>query len=278
MGALLSCREAKTLLKSRGKSIASISLDLGITETEVRLDEGGVHLPEGALIPWSEVEKVAEDCGVCYHFRGAVALPIRSYSEITNRVVALMPTSGAPTITLSGIAMHRIRGIDPWTDTKLKLKAIGRIRGKVLDVCTGLGYTAIQASEQAESVLTVELDPTVLETAAMNPWSRELFESEKITAVIGNAADIVAGMPAGWFDFVIHDPPLFGLAGELYSLQFYKMLWRVLRKGGRLFHYVGNPDSKMSGNVTKGAANRLQEAGFRVIRKPAAFGLLALKY
>ncbi len=276
MAVVLSCREAALIL-SAGKGRSRVPVDCGFRETEIEIEEDGAVLPDGVLVPREELEKIASDCGVCYRIEGGKATAIRLYSELTNRVIALMPTSGAPTITLSGIAMHRIQGTDPWADTSEKIKALGRVRGRGLDVCTGPGYTAIQASRWADLVVTIELDPAVLEVAGMNPWSRELFESDRIELVVGDAIDVVAGMPAGWFDFVIHDPPLFGLAGDLYSLRFYESLRRVLRRGGKLFHYVGNPESKMSGNVTRGVMRRLQEAGFRVIRKPRAFGVLGIK-
>jgi len=52
----------------------------------------------------------------------------------------------------------------------------------------------------------------------------------------------------------------------------------VLRRGGRLFHYVGNPESKSGHNITRGVMRRLQEAGFsRVTRRPRAFGVVAFK-
>ena len=53
---------------------------------------------------------------------------------------------------------------------------------------------------------------------------------------------------------------------------------RVLKRGGRLYHYIGDPHSKSSGGVTKGALKRLQEAGFaRVVRKPEAYRVVGYK-
>jgi predicted methyltransferase len=76
----------------------------------------------------------------------------------------------------------------------------------------------------------------------------------------------------------IHDPPTFSLAGELYSGMFYQQLFRVLKRGGRLYHSTGDPNSKASGSITKGALNRLNEAGVaRVVRKPEACGVVAYK-
>ena len=78
------------------------------------------------------------------------------------------------------------------------------------------------------------------------------------------------------FDRIIHDPPTFSLAGELYSAQFYGQLRRVLKRKGRLFHYIGDLESRSGRNVVKGAVGRLKEAGFaRVVRRPAAYGVVA---
>ena len=47
----------------------------------------------------------------------------------------------------------------------------------MLDVCTGLGYTAIAAARTAEHVVTIELDPTVLEVARRNLEPRHVAMS-----------------------------------------------------------------------------------------------------
>ena len=76
----------------------------------------------------------------------------------------------------------------------------------------------------------------------------------------------------------MHDPPAFGLAGELYSLEFYARALRVLRQGGRMFHYIGAPRSDSGARVTKGVVRRLRDAGFvKVAPVPRAFGVVAVK-
>jgi uncharacterized protein len=66
-------------------------------------------------------------------------------------------------------------------------------------------------------------------------------------------------------DAILHDPPRFGRAGELYSQVFYHQLARVLKRGGKLFHYVGTPNQLTSGrDVPDEVANRLRDAGFTV--------------
>jgi hypothetical protein len=174
--------------------------------------------------------------------------------------------------------MHRIKGTDPYHDTLAKLRALGKARGHVLDTTTGLGYTAIEAARTAERVTTIELDPATLEVARSNPWSRALFNTPSIEQIVGNASDVVQQFADARFSRIIHDPPIFSLAGELYSGEFYRHLFRVLKQGGRIFHYIGSLESKSGSGTARGVVRRLQQAGFsRVVRKPEAFGLLAYK-
>lgn len=63
---------------------------------------------------------------------------------------------------------------------------------RVLDTCTGLGYTAIAAArcKGVSGVVTVELDEVSLRMCARNPWSREMFENEKITSLLGDCCEV----------------------------------------------------------------------------------------
>ena len=112
----------------------------------------------------------------------------------------------------------------------------------------------------------------------IRPWSRELFTDPKIRQLVGDSYEPVPEFPAESFSRIIHDPPVFGLAGELYSGVYYRELFRLLRRGGKLFHYIGDLESKGCGGVACGAICRLQEAGFtRIERRPEAFGVVATK-
>jgi predicted methyltransferase len=205
------------------------------------------------------------------------ARKIQFFSEATNQLYSLMPTGGAPTMLISGIPMHRFKGTEPHADTLEKVKAIAPVVGRVLDTATGLGYTAIEAAKTAEHVTTIELEPMALEVARHNPWSRALFDHPRITQIIGDSFEQVREFPHHTFARIMHDPPMFTLAGDLYSGEFYAELYRVLESGGRLFHYIGDLESKSGRVVARGAMRRLHAAGFRVTPRPAAFGLVAFK-
>ncbi len=276
----LSQSAARALLAARagGSSCATVSTDLNRTRSEVKLCAEGVRFHNGPFLKWAQIERIAEDDAGCYRCTVEGVEKIQRFSEATQRVYTLYPTTGAPTLLISGVPMHRIKGVDPRQDTLNKLRALGRIHGQLLDTCTGLGYTALEAARDAEHVITIELDPAVHEIIRQNPWSCMLFETPNITALIGDSAELIETFAEESFDFILHDPPMFTLAGELYSLAFYRQLHRVLRRGGRLFHYIGNPESKSGATVTRGAARRLTEAGFRRVQlRPQAFGLIAFK-
>jgi len=265
--------------KAEGAKQALITLDLGLSDSMVMLTHEGVVLPDNeGVVTWEQLETIQQDETCCYRITGKEIIPIRLYSEQTGRVYSLMPTKGAPTLLISGIPMHRFKDIDPYEDTRKKIKAAGASFGKVLDTATGLGYTAIQASRKAIQVITVERDEEVLQIARQNPWSRELFENPRITQIVGDAYEEIIHFGDGEFRLIIHDPPAFSLAGELYSAEFYRQAWRVLNQKGKMFHYIGDPASKMGAGVTRGVIRRLKEAGFsRIVHQPEAFGVLALK-
>jgi hypothetical protein len=205
---------------------------------------------------------------------------IKFYSEKTKRFYKLVKTKTWPTLEISGIHMHRIKGIDPKLDTELKLKALGKIYGKVLDTCTGLGYTAILAArnKNVEKVYTFEKDENIIYIARKNPFSKELFTNEKIELKIADIFYEIKKFPANFFDFIIHDPPRISIAPELYSLEFYKELFRILKSNGKIFHYTGKPGIKSGKNYLRGIIKRLRLAGFKNIeRKDFALGLLIRK-
>ena len=277
---VLSYLQAEALLERRqaGETRAAVSPDLGLTEREVSIEPDGAHFPDGQILTWEALETISASLRVCFLVIEGAVRKIQVFSEATDRLYSLMPTQGAPTMLVSGIPMHRIKGIDPHQDTLRKIKTIAPIKGYVLDTATGLGYTAIQAAKSADRVVTIELDPAALEIAGLNPWSQGLFENPKITQIVGDSCEQIKNLGDGAFARIIHDPPAFSLAGDLYSAEFYRELFRVLGRGGRLFHYIGDLESKSGRVVARGAMRRLGEAGFsRVVRRPEAFGLVAYK-
>ncbi|HSB66243.1 MAG TPA: hypothetical protein VLD65_06665 [Anaerolineales bacterium] len=277
---VLSHYQAELALSAQrnGMDAVELSLDLGLSQVQLPITLEGLGLPEGYCLKWEDVEDIAQARSSCFAIVKGSKHPIQFYSELTERVFSLYPTQRAPTMLISGIPMHRIKGTDPHADTLEKIRAIKPVVGQVLDTATGLGYTAIEATRTAQHVTTIELDPATLRVCQLNPWSQGLFDNPKITQVVGDSYEVVAGLEPGSFTRVIHDPPAFNLAGDLYSGDYYQELFRIMRNHSQLFHYVGDPESKSGRSITAGVIRRLEQVGFRQVRRvPRAFGVVAVK-
>ena len=238
-----------------------ISLDLGLSEVALAFEGGKAILPNGSTLDFSNLEEIAgRDEAVFFPMGGEIFQVAISGDHFYK----LVPTDGAPTLEVDGVRMHRTVGVTPDVDARMKLEALGVRGGRVLDTCTGLGYTALAGLEGGgDLVVSVELRHEVLRIAAVNPWSHGLFADERVHLLLGDAFDVIEAFPVGFFDYVVHDPPRFSHAGHLYSGEFYDRLFRVLREGGRVFHYTGEPGSRYRRvDLRRGVMRRLRQAGF----------------
>lgn len=269
----------------------SFSVDLGTrTLDSVLVQPDGISIPEHlpretTIATWSDLRRMSKrgrfGAYECF-LDGSTPAKISGFSETTHIPATLMPCvpDKPPTILLGGFGMHRFSKSDPAADTQTKIEAVGlpHLHGSVLDVCTGLGYTAIAAADvdTVTSVTTIELDPLVISLQRRNPWSARLFTHSKIDRRQGDAIHVLDQLPQHAFQVIIHDPPTMALGGDLYSAQFYAQLRRACAPRGRLFHYIGNPDSRESGTLFAGVIRRLRDEGFEDVEvNPASFGVTA---
>jgi predicted methyltransferase len=176
--------------------------------------------------------------------------------------------------------MHRVKGIDPMEDARMKARLCARPGIDMLEIGTGLGYSTIACLEiGVRSILTIERNPEVSDLARVNTWSQRLFVDERVTMVSGDASEKIVGLEGERFDAVLHDPPRFSIAAELYTTNFYTEILRVMKTGGILYHYVGSPGSKHGRkDLQRGVIRRLRDAGFSdVVRNEASLGVVARK-
>ena len=259
-----------------GEPALAVSLDLGLSTERVPIHDGVVDA-RGTMVQRALLANIARREQQCFEVAAGDARPIAVFSEVTGWVRTLLPTADAPTTLVAGFPMHRLAGTTPLADARAKVRALRTARGRVLDTATGLGYTAIELARAGCDVVTVELDPAAIDLARRNPWSAALFECAKVRLRQGDVVEIAASFASGSFSAVLHDPPTRQLAGELYSAAFYAELRRILKPGGRLFHYVGDPDSRAGARVTAGVMRRLADAGFdNIRRRKDAFGIVAV--
>lgn len=254
---LLTLNEHERLLAARQAGVAEVvcSLDLGRTTATVAVEAAGWAW-QGRRFPWLETCKER----TVYAWNGAAFEPVARFSSA---LIKLVPTEwGPPTFEIDGIKMLPTARVSPWLDAGRKVGLI-RPHGKViLDTCGGLGYFAAWClAGGAREVLSFEKNPDVLWLRELNPWSPRAGGA--LTLRLADVAAEIAALAAASVDAILHDPPRFGIAGELYSQSFYDQLARVLRRRGRLFHYTGSPNRLTSGrDVPAEVARRLRRAGF----------------
>jgi uncharacterized protein len=244
------------------------SLDLQRSTTHVDVLADHWHW-QGSAYPFPERCKQH----TIYYWSAPGFQPVARYQS---SLIKLVPTTwGPPTFEIDGVKMLPSARISPYEDARQKVALI-EPRGKVvLDCCAGLGYFAAWCLQgHAANVLSFEKNADVIWLREMNPWSPP--PDSCLTLTHGDIYQAITHIPNGSVDAVLHDPPRFALAGELYSQAFYLQLARVLKKKGRLFHYTGSPNKISRGrDLASEVIKRLQIAGFTP--RQAGDGVLATK-
>jgi predicted methyltransferase len=267
---LLTLQTSDSLLSARRAGLASLrcSLDLQRSITEVELQPDHWRWQQDQF-PYPARLK---DRSI-YFWNGTDFQVVSRYGAA---LVKLVPTDwGPPTFEIDGIKMLPTAKLSPYEDAERKVALI-QPRGKViLDCCAGLGYfAACCISGGAKRILSFEKSPDVLWLRSLNPWSPA--PDAVLTLAQADIIDALVQLPDDSVDAILHDPPRFGIAGELYSQSFYDQLNRVLKRRGRLFHYTGSPNKLSQRRDLAGeVSHRLREAGFEPKRE--GDGILATK-
>jgi len=251
-----------------GASTVECSLDLDRSTTRVEVAAAGWSW-QGQRFPWLETCKGR----TIYRWNGEAFQPVARFAT---SLIKLVPTPwGPPTFEIDGIKMLPTAQVSPYADAERKVALI-QPRGKViLDTCGGLGYFAAWCLlGRAAQVFSYEKNPDVIWLRSLNPWSPQAGNG--LTLTEGDIAESIATLPDGSIDAILHDPPRFGIAGELYSQVFYDHLARVIKHKGKLFHYTGTPNKLTSGRDVPGEVlKRLRRAGF--VAEVNGDGVLAVK-
>jgi len=261
---------------AEGRNCLEVSVDLNKSVRTVAIRGDQVEFDACSRLSKNQLRHISKKATRVFVLENS-ELRVLEYRE--EGYYKLVPTERAPTVEIDGIKMHRSKGIDPFTDAKLKAKEVVKNCDRVLDTCGGLGYTAIWAMRLgAREVISVECDEFIQRLRRKNPWSDELHH-RKIKLVSADISRYIRSLESESFDSIIHDPPRFSLAGELYGENFYGELHRVLIERGELFHYTGNPYIVRRGNTfLLKVAKRLELAGFKkVFPKQHLLGVKAVK-
>jgi len=274
-GPLLTRPLAEALLAAResGLDTWTGSLDLGRSSGDAQLHTDAWEW-RGQRYPWPGKLKDRT-----IHFWDGDEFA--SVSRYSGALIKLVPTEwGAPTFEIDGIKMLPTSKASPVDDARRKVALVQPHGRTVLDTCGGLGYFAACCLDaDATRIDSFEKNEDVLWLRTLNPWSPDpeaATNGGRLRLTHADVSQAIAEIADASVDAVLHDPPRFGIAGELYSQAFYDQLARVMRRGGRLFHYTGTPNTLTSGRDVPGEVlKRLQKSGFKAER--ALDGVLAAR-
>ena len=259
-GPLITLQLAEQLRAARDAGVATIecSVDLARSLTSVNVFDDHWRWNEQRFPYLSRCKD-----RTIYYWAGEAFEPAARFST---SLVKLVPTEwGPPTFEIDGIKMLPSAHVSPYADAGRKVGLI-QPRGKtILDTCGGLGYFAAWCvAGGARRIASFEKSPDVIWLRSLNPWSSMDAAGESaLTLTCGDVVELSAALPPQSFDAILHDPPRFGIAGDLYSQAFYDRLAQLLKRRGVLFHYTGSPNKLTSNrDVPNEVAGRLRRAGF----------------
>jgi uncharacterized protein len=274
IGPLLTLHVHEQLLRAAQSGGGEIECSLDLDRTRSR-----VHVRANDWVVDGHPYPILRSCKdrTIYYWSGSAFEPLARY---TDSLIKLVPTQwGAPTFEIDGIKMLPTAKISPYEDARDKVNLIEPAGKRILDTCGGLGYFAGWCLRSgAAKVDSCEKNASVIWLRSLNPWSpeNEHIDDERLQLTNDDILNRISVLPDASFDAALHDPPRFGIAGELYSQAFYDQLARVLRRRATLFHYTGTPNKLTTGrDVPREVATRLKQSGF--ITRIKGDGVLATK-
>jgi predicted methyltransferase len=238
-----------------GAATVECSLDLERTKVLVQVDADGWTL---AGRRFAHLQRCKDR--TIYRWTGNEFEPA---SRFTTSLIKLVPTDwGPPTFEIDGIKMLPTARVSPYADAQRKVALIRPYAKRVLDTCGGLGYFAAWCLHgEAAHIQSYEKNPDVLWLRSLNPWSPS--PAPQLALACADVVKEIGMLPSQSFDAVLHDPPRFGIAGELYSQAFYGEIARVAKRDASLFHYTGAPNKHATGReLAAEVSERLRRAGF----------------
>lgn len=260
MGPLLTSKVHRALRAAARSGVSTVECSLDLDRSTASVEIGATRWRwEGEDFPY------LESCRdrTIYYWTGGAFEPA---ARFTTSFVKLVPTDwGAPTFEIDGIKMLRTRHLSPYVDAQRKVALVHPRDKRILDTCGGLGYFASCClAGGARLVLSYEKSADVMWLRALNPWSPQASSAAdgRLRLARADVTDAIERLPDGSVDAVLHDPPRFSIAGQLYSALFYEQLARVLRRGGTLFHYTGSPNATSGRDLPREVVRRLHHAGF----------------
>ncbi|HUT81600.1 MAG TPA: SAM-dependent methyltransferase [Candidatus Bathyarchaeia archaeon] len=266
MPIVLSGYHIREILSSSLNQPLVVSLDLGLSQSEIMITET-LQFPDGQELSREKLERNFKKKKLtdCFLIDNNELFFLSTFNHETNTSYKLYEPQidWPPTLSINGSFMHTIVTATPLEEATHKVNALDPTFGIVLETCMGLGYcTKMMLKTVVDKIITCEISEEVIHLAKINPWSKDIFYHKRIEINHIDVSKYVHKKESEFVNFILHDPPTLHRVGELYSEGFYSQLYRILKKKGKLYHYIGTETEKTKHRYKKGVINRLYSAGF----------------
>ncbi len=224
-----------------------LSLNLGLTYEQYNVDE-----LQQKLLPIKD--KIKGRAIYLYKDDRLIRL-----SVFHNHYFSLVMVNNYPILEIDGIRMHVFYYKSPFKYAQAVVKHMNiSKKDYVLETCFGQGYITRLLRT---NVVAYEKNKGVLEIAKLNPYSSYLFNKENVHIV----NEDIFNLKQYGFTKIIHDPPSIRVAPELYSPEFYKLLFKHSAKHTLLYHYIGNTYKKRFNTFKERIIENLFKSGWRLL-------------
>lgn len=141
----------------------------------------------------------------------------------------------------------------------------------ILDICFGLGYNSAAALDEFKdcNIIALENDKNILNqtqniTSNFKSYKEiqqasKNLKSEHIELILGDARDTIKGLKDNYFDIIFLDPFSPKKCPELWTQEFFKILYKKAKKGAILTTY----------SCARIVRENLKEAHFNVKNGPS---------
>jgi len=242
----------------RHKGWINVSFDLGMEENIYDAEELKRKLP---------LDEIKGDWVYIYDDETGELVKLAFF---TDRLYRVRLFNGFPILEIDGVRMNLVKELNPILYAKAVVDGLRVRKGmRVLECCMGLGYITEELRKRGAEVWAVEKRKEVVELSKATPWFSHLHKAENVRIINKPIEEFLKEAEEEGLTFhrIVHDPPSPRLAGELYSRTLYRAYYNAAEPKAILYHYSGLPGQQRGWDEVERTAERLEEVGWRVLRK-----------
>ncbi len=255
------------LASLRGLSEIEVSLDLGKTNSMIKLEGKLAIFPDGSKYDINTLLELSRDLKNIFFLENGEISKIAFFDENMGKYYKLIyrGEKDLPDYEIAGVRQYPVKmPIREYVSLIIDLLKNEVSEKQGIFLFSKLGYLPIEFGKFSR-IQVVENDTGVLKLMKLNPWSEEVFN---YTIIEEDPYMYIRYLKDSSLDFIFHNPPGFNLSTrKYYSLPLYREVKRTLRRDGLFIHYVWSDSKKLPQNrLAKNVMEKLERLRFKDIQ------------